>query len=34
MTDAIHIWLNVACFLVIAGAATYCTLLPYMTRDD
>lgn len=33
MTDALHSWLNVACILVIAGAATYASLIPYMTRD-
>lgn len=34
MTDPVHVWLNAACLLVIAGAATYFTLLPYMTRDE
>jgi len=34
MTDTTHTWLNAACILVIAGAATYASLLRYMTRDE
>jgi len=30
----LHTWLNVATLLVLVGAAFYCTLLPYMTRDE
>lgn len=33
MTDTTHAWLNAACILVIAGAATYASLLRYMTKD-
>jgi hypothetical protein len=32
--DALHVWLNVATVLVLAGAACYVSLLPYMTRGD
>lgn len=28
-----NLWLNVATVLVLAGAAFYFTLIPYMTRD-
>lgn len=31
---ALHVWLNVAAGLVLAGAAVYFSLLPYMTRGD
>jgi len=34
MTDTIHTWLNAACVLVIVGAATYASLLRYMTKDE
>jgi hypothetical protein len=35
MIDSLlNTWLNVATFLVLVGAAFYCTLLPYMTRDE
>jgi hypothetical protein len=30
---ALHTWANAATVLVIAGAAFYVTLIPYMTRD-
>jgi hypothetical protein len=30
----LHTWLNVGTLLVLVGAAFYCTLLPYMTRED
>ena len=30
----LHTWLNVATLLILVGAAFYCTLLPYMTRDE
>jgi hypothetical protein len=32
--NLLNTWLNVATFLVLVGAAFYCTLLPYMTRED
>jgi hypothetical protein len=32
--DAIHVWLYVATVLVLAGAAFYVSLIPYMTRGD
>ena len=28
-----HAWLNAGAVLVLAGAAFYLTLIPYMTRD-
>lgn len=31
--SAIHVWLNVAAFLVFVGAAFYLSLIPYMTKD-
>ena len=35
MIDSLlNTWLNVATFLVLAGAAFYLTLIPYMTRGD
>lgn len=33
MNEALHTWLNAACLMVIAGAAAYATLIPYITRD-
>jgi|SanBayMetagenome_1026888.scaffolds.fasta_scaffold12678_2 hypothetical protein len=30
----LNTWLNVATVLVLAGAAFYLTLIPYMTRDE
>ncbi len=30
----IHIWLNVATLMVLAGAVTYLTILPYTTWFD
>lgn len=29
----LHSWLNIATALILAGAITYGSLLPYMTRD-
>ena len=34
MDTLMHTWLNVAMVLVIAGAAVYLTLIPYMTSGD
>lgn len=36
MTDPIHLWLNVATVLALAGAATFLTVIPYTTwfNDD
>lgn len=34
MTADMHLWANVATILVIAGAAVYLSLLPYMTGGD
>jgi hypothetical protein len=34
MEAALHVWFNVATVLVLAGAVTYATLIPYMTRGD
>jgi hypothetical protein len=34
MEAALHIWMNVATILVLAGAVTYATLIPYMTGRD
>jgi hypothetical protein len=34
MNAALHVWLNVATVLVLAGAVFYATLIPYMTRDE
>jgi hypothetical protein len=31
--QSISVWLNVATFLVFAGAVAYISLIPYMTRD-
>jgi hypothetical protein len=33
MSDPLHVWLNVATFLVAVGAVFYITLGPYMTKD-
>jgi hypothetical protein len=30
----LNTWLNVATLLALVGAAFYCTLFPYMTRDE
>lgn len=32
--NALHVWLNAATLLVLAGAATYLSLGGYMTRGD
>jgi hypothetical protein len=32
--NLLHTWLNVATLLALVGAAFYCTLFPYMTRDE
>jgi hypothetical protein len=34
MSAALHVWLNVALVLVIAGALSYASLFRYMTRGD
>jgi hypothetical protein len=34
MIDNIHTWLNVACILTIAGAATWASVLRYTTWGD
>lgn len=34
MEAALHVWFNVATVLVLAGAVTYFSLIPHMTRGD
>lgn len=34
MSDALHTWLNVACILALAGAATWVSVLRYTTWGD
>jgi hypothetical protein len=34
MTNEVHHWANVATMLILAGAAVYWSLVPYMTGGD